>query len=236
MQVELQQRKLKFFKRNRKKKTWFFVGCAHAKHDRFFGDFTDQFDNDSQQALLYAACTYLLEPVQYHTRRGATSILAHVLIQSLRSVRYAHTCAYYVQLAKHHTDAIQRIVRASNSELGNMIRSNNVTSRSQLGLAMRNHADSLWRECAVLSLLQQHSSANELARCYREFVAHVHELNLQEVHTMKPLLPGDEMSELLQRKAGPWLNAALHLQYEWMLNNPNATKQQCIEWIKSAVY
>jgi tRNA nucleotidyltransferase (CCA-adding enzyme) len=47
------------------------------------------------------------------------------------------------------------------------------------------------------------------------------------------LIQGDEIKKLLNLHPGPILGFIIEKEIEWMLEHPEATKDECIKWLKT---
>ena len=56
---------------------------------------------------------------------------------------------------------------------------------------------------------------------------------LMEAYDVKPLLNGNEIATLIGTKSGPQIGAIVNRVLHWQLENPQGTKGECSEFIKS---
>ena len=42
---------------------------------------------------------------------------------------------------------------------------------------------------------------------------------------------GQELAQILDTKAGPWIGPALEKEFEWQFDHPKATQIVCQQWI-----
>jgi len=120
-------------------------------------------------------------------------------------------------------------------------------SRGKLGLLLRK-LGAEWTSQVLCSLLLEALSgpawgenkempaevAHVLAK-YEKFLARIQELDLLEAYTFKPILTGKDLKTVLEeKKAGPWLAAALNYVMEWQMDNPDKDKQAAEAWAKSS--
>ncbi|CAK9440951.1 uncharacterized protein LODBEIA_P48200 [Lodderomyces beijingensis] len=68
---------------------------------------------------------------------------------------------------------------------------------------------------------------------YEKLFAAVKELNLRDVHNLKPLLEGKTIANELGKKPGPWMKPVTDKVFIWQLDNPNGSAGECLEYIKS---
>ena len=47
-----------------------------------------------------------------------------------------------------------------------------------------------------------------------------------------PSLQGNEITLALEAKPGPWVRTVMDRILEWRLSHPEATKEECLEWVK----
>lgn len=67
---------------------------------------------------------------------------------------------------------------------------------------------------------------------YDNLLALIDLQNLQNVREMKPIVDGKMVSQSLQRKPGPWMREVTDEVIVWQLNNPEGSKEECLEHIK----
>jgi len=57
------------------------------------------------------------------------------------------------------------------------------------------------------------------------------EMNLDNIWLMKPLIKGKELITLLNLTEGPYIKTIIQGQINWILENPEGSKDQCIQWL-----
>ncbi|KAK4544343.1 hypothetical protein LTR36_004234 [Oleoguttula mirabilis] len=110
-------------------------------------------------------------------------------------------------------------------------------SRDVLGMAVRRWGAS-WRSQVMYSFLvdvaESQGSVEATERRYTAFLAHIRELDLLEVNTLKPLLDGKTLAKALGTPPGPWMKDALDIVMAWQLRHPGATSPaEAIEEVKA---
>ncbi|KAL6248357.1 CCA tRNA nucleotidyltransferase, mitochondrial [Rhinocladiella similis] len=117
-------------------------------------------------------------------------------------------------------------------EAVDLVCSENAT-RADVGMTLRQSKEA-WRSHALYSLLCDVATGDfdKVTKRYEKFVSFVHDQHLENVHTMAPILKGNEIKDALGGpKGGPWLKKAVDFLAQWQLNNPKATKQEASEMI-----
>lgn len=71
---------------------------------------------------------------------------------------------------------------------------------------------------------------------YDVFYKYIFEQNLENCHELKPLINGKEMANALGLKGGPWLGKVNDRAITWQLDNPNGTKEELLEFIRSILH
>ena len=68
---------------------------------------------------------------------------------------------------------------------------------------------------------------------YSSFLDHIESLDLLDVHTLKPILDGNTLCKELNIKPGRGLGDILQTLVEWQLENPEATKEEALDAVKT---
>lgn len=108
-------------------------------------------------------------------------------------------------------------------------------TRADVGMTLRHCKDS-WRSHVLYSLLCDIAEGDFVGATdrYQTFIGFVHEQQLEDAHTMSPILKGDKIKHALgEAKGGPWLKKAVDLLAEWQFDHPDATQEQAIELLSS---
>ena len=72
---------------------------------------------------------------------------------------------------------------------------------------------------------------------YEGLIKAIKDMGLEDVHvTFKPIVDGKVLQKELGRKPGPWLKPVNDAVVVWQLDNPEGTKEQCLEHIKSIMH
>lgn len=58
---------------------------------------------------------------------------------------------------------------------------------------------------------------------YACWLSNLQMLDLLDVDRLKPIVNGNQLSNALGIKSGPWMKKALDIAMEWQLRNPEAT-------------
>ncbi|KAK4941772.1 CCA tRNA nucleotidyltransferase, mitochondrial [Elasticomyces elasticus] len=106
-------------------------------------------------------------------------------------------------------------------------------TRADVGMILRQCKDA-WRSHVLYSLLCDIAEADFTSATdrYQTFITFVYDQQLEDAHTIAPLLKGDKIKGALgEPKGGPWLKKAVDLLAEWQFNHPDATKEQAIEML-----
>jgi tRNA nucleotidyltransferase/poly(A) polymerase len=109
-------------------------------------------------------------------------------------------------------------------------------TRADVGMTLRQGKEA-WRSHVLYSLLCDLAEGGDFAKVadtYQKFVSFIGEHQLEDAHTIVPILKGNEIKEALGGpKGGPWLKKAVDVLAEWQFNHPEATKEQATEMIAS---
>lgn len=57
------------------------------------------------------------------------------------------------------------------------------------------------------------------------------ELDLVDIHNIKPIIDGKTISKELNKKPGPWMTKVTQDVLIWQLDNPNGTREECLEYL-----
>lgn len=58
---------------------------------------------------------------------------------------------------------------------------------------------------------------------YARWLSNLQALDLLDVDRLKPIVNGNQLSQALGIKTGPWMKKALDIAMEWQLRNPEET-------------
>ena len=73
----------------------------------------------------------------------------------------------------------------------------------------------------------------EIIDKYKEIVEYIKKEKLENIENVKPLLDGKELIKILNIKDGKQIKKYIDLIIKEQINNPNITKEDCINLIKS---
>ncbi|KAA8916145.1 hypothetical protein TRICI_001694 [Trichomonascus ciferrii] len=103
-------------------------------------------------------------------------------------------------------------------------------SRKQLGVLIRKCGEH-WPLALTYSLVNE--GAKHLDR-YINLVKAIETNSLQEAWALRPLVNGKEIQQAFEiKKGGPWLAKAVEMVIEYQLENPAASKSDCLDYITS---
>lgn len=77
------------------------------------------------------------------------------------------------------------------------------------------------------------NAVQEQVQKYEAIVEYIHKQGLEEVHNMKILIDGKQLSKELGLKPGPWMGQVNNEIMVWQLDNPEKSKDDCLEFVKS---
>lgn len=112
--------------------------------------------------------------------------------------------------------------------------------RSTIGMALRTWGKT-WRLQVLYSLLAEvvyepsdrDFFVAQITR-YSNFVEYISEQNLQDAHSAKLILNGNDVQRLFKlEKAGPFMKNVIHRIAEWQFDNRNSSKDEAIEWLRA---
>ena len=112
-------------------------------------------------------------------------------------------------------------------------------SRLSLGLLLR-RLKSTWPVCLVLAVISDILSVEKSSTVHeqpnmelcREIYQVIIELNLDGCWRQKPILNGNGIAKALNLKNGPMIGKWVDEQFRWMLDNPDGSKEECVEYLK----
>lgn len=93
-----------------------------------------------------------------------------------------------------------------------------------------------WEIAHFTSFFSQYLQNEHVDDQYEFFHKYIFEQNLQNCHDLRPLINGKEMASSLGLKGGPWLGEINNRAIFWQLDNPNGTKEQLLDFIKSIIH
>lgn len=103
--------------------------------------------------------------------------------------------------------------------------------RSQVGTLLRSYYGD-WQLAHYINLsLEYFYDSNVLGR-YEKFYTYVVKQDLENCHTLKPLVDGKKLSKLLQMKPGPWMGKVNSQLLLWQLDNPGKGEKELLEFVK----
>ncbi|KXS16818.1 hypothetical protein M427DRAFT_55162 [Gonapodya prolifera JEL478] len=76
-------------------------------------------------------------------------------------------------------------------------------------------------------------SAVPVLELYGKLLEICDELDLRKVWELKPLLSGDDIVRILNRKPGPGMKEILVSVVVWQMRNPTGSTSECEEWLRS---
>ena len=139
------------------------------------------------------------------------------------------------------SDIVDRLHRQK-GKAGKKAGEDDAGARDVLGMAIRRWGES-WRSQVMYAMLadvanapvategeftclSQHYFAEAdleagIQRRYSTFITQLHDLNLLEVCTFKPLMDGTTLAKALGTKPGPWMKDALEVVMAYQLRNPS---------------
>jgi len=105
-----------------------------------------------------------------------------------------------------------------------------------------------WKQAVIVALVNElppfegdviqalsesfNAEAVNLIQFYEGFIEQIDRWNLNNVWELKNLVNGNQLMEMYERKAGPWLAEALEKEMGWQLENPEKGKEECEIWLK----
>lgn len=103
------------------------------------------------------------------------------------------------------------------------------TTRSEQGMAIRRWGPH-WRSSVLYALLTQimedfehgnDTSSQRILDGYASWLSSIQDMDLLEVHELKPLVTGKKLAKALCIGTGPWTSRAIEMVIEWQLANPD---------------
>lgn len=110
-------------------------------------------------------------------------------------------------------------------------------SRSDVGVFLRK-LNGDWQLAHFVCLFKKHLECddhflNRTMSKYANFYDYVYTQQLEDCHNLKPLINGKEMVSFLNMKGGPWLGKINDRAVIWQLGNPQGTREELLEYLKS---
>lgn len=118
----------------------------------------------------------------------------------------------------------------------------NSTSRSVIGSCMQHPSVRPWERsltwAVVMGILptwkgEWDDAAEAVAQRYEQHRACIHSLGLPEAIDKPLIVNGTRLQQLLQITPSPMLQAILRDVNIWQLDHPEATQDECVEWLES---
>ncbi|KAK5963209.1 tRNA adenylyltransferase PWA37_004920 [Arxiozyma heterogenica] len=129
------------------------------------------------------------------------------------------------------------IVTLFNTNIGST-NSASVLKRSQIGLFIRSFKGN-WMLVHLVALFNDLLNSDGLQKInptiiqeYDSFYNMILQENLQDCHSLRPLIDGKSLQKILNMKPGPWMGNINDKQIEWQFDNPTGTKEQLIKYIQ----
>lgn len=108
-------------------------------------------------------------------------------------------------------------------------------SRKVLGRFIRFMGND-WKKAILIHMADVSSKKrNKTEDCmyHWDMVTKIERMNPQKIMEMKPLLDGNEIVLLINKKPGPWVGSIISKMIDWQLKNPNVTKKDAEGFVKS---
>lgn len=146
-----------------------------------------------------------------------------------------------IKLPLKLADLINSITSNSSKYIENLIKFNNDASsfkRSDIAhsfvLPYGNHWLLNLFECMSIEIFRNESDKmNDIIDKYYSIYQKVLQLKLDKVYLDKLLVDGKSVLQIFGRKPGPWIKPVNDQIFNWQLNHPEATRDECIEYIKT---
>lgn len=89
-------------------------------------------------------------------------------------------------------------------------------------------------ECMSIEIFRNESDKmDDIIDKYYSIYQKILQLKLDKVYLDKLLVDGKSVLQIFGRKPGPWIKPVNDQIFDWQLNNPEATRDECIEYIKT---
>lgn len=128
----------------------------------------------------------------------------------------------------------------NSSGSGNSSSGTTILQRSQIGLFIRSFKGN-WELVHLVALFNDllHPASSQkdgfttttIQEYYDNFYNMILQENLQDCHSLRPLIDGKSLQKILNMKPGPWMGNVNDKQIEWQLDHPTGTKDQLIKYI-----
>lgn len=147
---------------------------------------------------------------------------------------------FILQNLKYSNDLIERVgnlIRpAGRAEgLARKLMDGERLTRRSLGKFVRS-AGADWRlaiEMGQADMISKKRAGPEYqyVKCFDALAEQIDKMDVNEAHTLKPILNGHEVMNLLNLTPGPSVGMIANDLIDWQLDNPEATKDDAIKWL-----
>ncbi|OWB76945.1 nucleotidyltransferase activity protein [[Candida] boidinii] len=146
-----------------------------------------------------------------------------------------------IKLPLKLADLINSITSNSSKYIENLIKFNNDASsfkRSDIAhsfvLPYGNHWLLNLFECMSIEIFRnENDKMHDIIDKYYSIYQKILQLKLDKVYLDKLLVDGKSVLQIFGRKPGPWIKPVNDQIFDWQLNHPEATRDECIEYIKT---
>eukprot|EP01119_Soliformovum_irregulare_P023646 TRINITY_DN8303_c0_g1_i1.p1 TRINITY_DN8303_c0_g1~~TRINITY_DN8303_c0_g1_i1.p1 ORF type:complete len:552 (+),score=178.47 TRINITY_DN8303_c0_g1_i1:11-1666(+) len=180
-----------------------------------------------REFILFAAYLSPLGTTTFpNAKKRPESVVRFIILESVKlSLNDADNIFKLIQSAEQFSKAIPAAL--------------DTFSRREIGFLIR-EVGPLWKESVLLAsaihiskMKDSNLKVEDLHFDAERFIKKCLEENLDEIYSTKPLLNGNDLMSLFQAPAGHWLSHAMHEEMGWMLEHPDATVQECRDWMIS---
>jgi len=159
----------------------------------------------------------------YHGHEDASMRAAEYALRRLPGIRVEE-----IEEVKKLIDAARRVnpQRQKNNEVCNK-------SRKALGKFVQTIGED-WENAIDLAMADTSAHKKDWLSTFdptyfKSMKEQVGEMGLEKAHEFKPILNGNEIMQLVNRKGGPWVGQLTKALMDWQLENPGATKEQAAQ-------
>ncbi|SCU85839.1 LANO_0C05644g1_1 [Lachancea nothofagi CBS 11611] len=135
-----------------------------------------------------------------------------------------------LKLGRNDSDLVGRCVE-SHPEYNEMVLSYEIMSRSEIGMILRGFKGQ-WEEAHLANLALAFCLNESSLDQYQKFYKFVFNQNLQDAHSLKPMIDGKTLSKQLNIKPGPWMSGVVTEMIKWQLDNPLCGEAEIMQFIR----
>lgn len=225
-------------------------GQLNQHMERFNNEYLKFLENDLETCPILQKKLTTNKQLRQNFMLGATLLpFNHLSIVALPQKKLNNTAPVVeciikdgLKINKNDAITVSQAVDSINqySEIVSLFNSkSNVLTRSQIGLFIRSFKGN-WELVHLMAMFNDLLNSDGLQKItptiidyYGNFHSMIYQEDLQDSHSLRPLIDGKTLLKLLSMKPGPWMSGVVDEQIKWQLDHPNGEKDDLIEHIKN---